>query len=95
MDINEVWGIVANYISPELATVVVVCWIIGFVLKQTPRIPDWSIIYIVTAFSIVFALFLCGFTVQAIIQGILCGAFAVYGNQFIKQFKKSGSAKDV
>lgn len=87
------WNAVLEFINPELLIVVVACWVIGYVLKQTPKIADWSIIYIVTAFAIVFAMFLYGFTVQAIIQGILCGAVAVYSNQLVKQAKKSGEEK--
>lgn len=87
------WNAVLEFINPELLIVVAACWIIGFTLKQTPKVPDWTIIYIVTGVAIVFACLLLGFTVESVIQGILCGAFAVYGNQFIKQFKKSGEDK--
>lgn len=84
------WNAVLEFINPELLIVVAACWIIGFTLKQTPKVPDWTIIYIVTGVAIVFACLLLGFTVQAVIQGILCGAVAVYSNQFIKQFNKRG-----
>jgi len=87
------WNAVLEFINPELLIVVVACWVIGGILKQTPKVPDWSIIYIVTAFAIVFAMFLQGYTIQSLIQGILCGAVAVYGNQLIKQAKKSGEDK--
>lgn len=90
MNLNEVWAIVSSYINPELLIVVAACWIIGFTLKQTPRVQDWTIIYVVTGVAIVFACLLLGFTVQAVIQGILCGAVAVYSNQLIKQFNKRG-----
>lgn len=79
---------ILEYISAELIGVVFACWIIGRVLKQTPLIPDWSIIYLVTLVAIVFACLLLGFTVQSVIQGVLCGAVAVYGNQLVKQGKK-------
>ncbi|RRJ62389.1 hypothetical protein EHV15_05060 [Paenibacillus oralis] len=84
------WNAVLEFINPELLIVVAACWIIGFTLKQTPKVPDWTIIYIVTGVAIVFACLLLGFTVQAVIQGILCGAVAVYSNQFIKQYGKRG-----
>lgn len=82
------WNMVLEYINAELIVVVIACWIIGYVLKRTPLIPDWCIIYLVTIIAIVFACTLLGFTVQSVIQGILCGAVAVYGNQLIKQGKK-------
>ncbi|MEK3867702.1 MULTISPECIES: phage holin family protein [Paenibacillus] len=84
------WNAVMEFINPELMVVVVVCWIIGYWLKQTPKVPDWSIVYIVTLVAIVFAVLMLGFVITSFIQGILCGAVAVYGNQLIKQAKKSG-----
>lgn len=79
------WEEVKNLIDPSLMIVVVACWVIGYALKQTPRVPDWSIIYAVTAVAIVFAISTLGFHAQSVLQGILCGAFAVYGNQLVKQ----------
>lgn len=84
------WNAVLEFINAELLIVVVACWIIGYVLKQTPKVPDWTIIYGVTVVAIVFAVVLLGFTAQSVLQGILCGAVAVYGNQLVKQAKKSG-----
>ena len=77
-----------EFIPPELFIVVVACWVIGYILKQTPHVPDWSIIYIVTLAAIVFVCMMFGFRVDSVIQGILCGAVAVYGNQLVKQAKK-------
>lgn len=59
-------------------------------MKKTPKVPDWSIVYIVTLMAIVFAVLMLGFVITSFIQGILCGAVAVYGNQLVKQAKKSG-----
>jgi len=82
------WSLIFEYINPELIVVVIACWIIGYVFKQTPLIPNWSIPYLVGAIAIVFVCLIQGFTVQAVIQGILCGAVAVYGNQLVKQGMK-------
>lgn len=79
------WNNVFELIDPELLIVVAACWVIGYVLKQTPNIPDWSIVYIVTGFAILSAILMFGLTVESVIQGILCGAFAVYGHQIVKQ----------
>ncbi|MEK4239054.1 phage holin family protein [Paenibacillus sp. FSL H7-0714] len=84
------WNAVANFIKPELLLIVVGCWVIGYILKQTPRVHDWTIIYWVTLAAIINVCFTLGFTIDSFVQGILCGAVAVYGNQFIKQAKKSG-----
>ncbi|WP_340004409.1 phage holin family protein [Paenibacillus sp. FSL K6-0276] len=84
------WNAVMKFINPELMVVVVACWIIGYGLKQTPKVPDWSIVYIVTLIAILFSVLMLGFVITSFIQGILCGAVAVYGNQLVKQAKKSG-----
>jgi pantoate kinase len=82
------WDIINGLIDARLAIVVVACWIIGLVLKKTPGIPDWTIIYIVTAAAIVFVILMLGLTVESVVQGILVGAVAVFGNQLVKQTKK-------
>ena len=82
------WNIVSEFIKPELLMVVAACWIIGYVLKQTPRVPNWTIIYAVTLVAIIIVSFTLGFTVESFLQGILCGAVAVYGNQLVKQTKR-------
>lgn len=84
------WNAIVNLIDPALLIVVAACWVLGYVIKQTPKVPDWSIVYIVTVFAIVVTLLLQGLTITSVLQGILCGAVAVYSNQLIKQAKKSG-----
>jgi len=86
------WNAIVNLIDPSLLVVVAVCWVLGYILKQTPNVPNWSIVYIVSAFAITAVLLLQGITVEAVLQGILCGAVAVYGHQLVAQAKKSGDA---
>ena len=86
------WNAIVNLIDPSLLIVVAVCWVLGFIIKQTPNVPNWSIVYIVSAFAITAVLLLQGITVEAVLQGILCGAVAVYGHQLVTQVKKSGDA---
>jgi 4-hydroxybenzoate polyprenyltransferase len=82
------WETLFALIDPSLLVVVAACWALGYVLKQTPRVPDWTIVYIVTVAAVAVVVALQGFTVQSVIQGILCGAFAVYGHQVVKQTKE-------
>ncbi|MBD2846178.1 phage holin family protein [Paenibacillus sp. IB182496] len=79
------WDQLNAFLDPQLAIVVAACWVIGSMLKQTPRVPNWSIVYLVTAAAIAFTLALTGFTALAVLQGILAGALAVFGHQLIKQ----------
>ncbi|CAM3616000.1 MULTISPECIES: phage holin family protein [Paenibacillus] len=87
------WSIIAQMIDPRLSLVVVACWVIGYVLKQTPKVPNWSIIYVVIVVSILFTAGLIGWSVENIIQGIIAGAFAVFGHQAVKQTAEAISGK--
>ena len=87
------WSAIIQLIEPKLLIVVVACWVLGYILKNTPSVPDWSIVYWVTAFAIVFTIWLLGFVPEAILQGLMCGAVAVYGNQLLKQAKKASDDK--
>ncbi|MNI83396.1 hypothetical protein D3C73_1401930 [compost metagenome] len=82
------WNAVSSFIKPELLLVLTACWVIGYMLKQTPRVPDWTIIYIVTLVAIFVVCLMMGLSSDSVLQGILCGAVAVYGNQLVKQTKK-------
>lgn len=85
------WGIVFEFIDPMLLVVVATCWCLGYILKQTPRIPDWSIVYVITLAAVLLTIWLIGFGPDAIIQGVLCGAFSVYGHQLVKQTKEAAA----
>ncbi|MDK8182128.1 phage holin family protein [Paenibacillus sp. UMB4589-SE434] len=86
------WNIIFELIDPALLIVVAACWVAGYVLKQTPRVQDWTIVYIVTGLAIVMTVWILGFGPQSIIQGILAGAFSVFSHQVIKQTKKGGDS---
>ncbi|WP_053366350.1 phage holin family protein [Bacillus sp. FJAT-27245] len=62
-----------------------VLWIIGFALKKTPRVPDWSIIWFLFGISLVLAWIAFGFNIDAIINGIIAAGTAVFGHQAWKQ----------
>lgn len=86
------WEIINGLIDARLLVVVAACWVIGYILKQTPQVPNWTIIYIVTAVAIVFVILMLGLSVESVVQGILVGAVAVFGNQLVKQTKKGVDA---
>ena len=67
------WSVIFQLIDPRLFMVVAACWVIGYVLKQTPKVPNWSIVYVVMVVSILLTTGLIGWSVENIIQGILAG----------------------
>ncbi|CAM3464456.1 phage holin family protein [Paenibacillus lupini] len=79
------WEDIIDLIDPKLMIVVAACWVIGYMLKQTPFVPDWTIVYAVTAVAIISTCFILGFHVESVLQGVLCGAVSVYGSQLVKQ----------
>ncbi len=84
------WNTIYNLIDARLMIVIALCWVIGYILKRTPRFPDWCIVYVVTFAAVLLTIWLLGFGPESIIQGVLAGAFAVYGNQLVKQARKKG-----
>ncbi|WP_020621170.1 phage holin family protein [Paenibacillus daejeonensis] len=79
------WKVIEELLDPQLGIVLVVCWILGGMLKVTPHVPNWSIVYIVTGIAILLAVMLLGNSTLSYLQGFLCGAVAVYGYELVKQ----------
>ncbi|WP_211184709.1 phage holin family protein [Paenibacillus lemnae] len=84
------WTVIYEMIDPRLLMVVSACWVIGYILKNTPKVPDWSIVYIIIAVAIGLTSWMLGWNVGSVIQGILAGAFSVLGHQAVKQAGKRG-----
>ena len=80
MDFNK-------YIQEDALILVPALYIIGMILKSTPKIKDWLIPYILLVLGISGATLLLGLSVQSVIQGILVSGAAVLANQLIKQAK--------
>ena len=86
-----------SYIAPELAILIPALYALGAIIKHTKKIKDNYIPLILTGVSLVLTcLYVLGtqgisavsiFT--AIVQGLICVAVAVYGNQLIKQLSGS------
>lgn len=74
-----------EYIVQQALIVIPVLLIIGKILKETPKVRDWYIPYILLFFGIILAVALIGFNPDAIIQGVLVAGAAVFGNQLYKQ----------
>lgn len=86
-----------QFIKPELAVLIPALIGLGAILKNTEKIKDNYIPLILTGVSLLLScLYVLGtegitpisiFT--AIVQGLICAACAVYGNQVYKQIKAS------
>lgn len=78
-------NLVLEYISENVYVLVPVLFFIGFLLKQTPKVADWFIPYLLTFVGISFALGLLGVNIEAVIQGILVAAVTIFIHQLLKQ----------
>jgi hypothetical protein len=75
----------STYIMDEALILIPVLMIIGKIVKNTPKIKNWVIPYILLGLGIVLAGFMMGFNAESFIQGILVSGTAVFGHQIVKQ----------
>lgn len=79
-----------EYINGALGGTVIGLYILGFVIKDTPKIPSWLIPYILLVVSgVISPLILGGYNAENIVQAIIAAGLAVYGDQLIKQGKEA------
>jgi hypothetical protein len=82
-------AIIQEYLTAEVLILIPVLWALGYFLKRTPAVKDWLIVWIVVFVGILCSLFLVGFNVNGVIQGILAAAVSVLGYDLLKQTKKA------
>lgn len=80
-----------QYLNENYLMLVPVLWVLGYALKQTPHIPNWSIIWILSTVSLVIGWFAYGFTYDAFANGIIAAGISVFGHQLYKQTKNLNS----
>ena len=76
-----------KYLLKEMLILIPVLYIIGMILKTTPKVRDWLIPWILLVIGVVFAV-LVGMgaemsIVDSIVQGILVTGVTVFANQLI------------
>ncbi|MDU4597208.1 MAG: phage holin family protein [Clostridium sporogenes] len=77
-----------DYIIDQALILIPSLYVLGIMLKQTNKIEDWTIPWILLVIGIVGAVALMGLNINAVIQGILTTGAAVFTNQLIKQNTK-------
>ncbi|WP_442882174.1 phage holin family protein [Clostridium sp.] len=76
---------IMDYIMEQALILIPVLYVLGIMLKQTSKIKDWTIPWILLIVGIAGAIALLGVNANAVIQGILATGAAVYANQLVKQ----------
>lgn len=74
-----------EFVSENMYVLTPVLYFLGTLLKNTPKIPDWLIPYILIIIGIVLAFGLAGISVNSLIQGILVAGATVLAHQLVKQ----------
>lgn len=78
-----------EFIAENALLLIPVLNVIGAIIKKTDKIPDKYIPFILLFFGILGAIAILGLSPESVVQGILITGAAVYGNQIVKQIKKS------
>jgi len=88
-------SVLQAFIKPEMGILLAALWVVGYAVKKFPKIADEWIIFIVSAVGILGASAISkSFSVDSVLQGIICAACAVYGNQTIRQIQKMNNKED-
>jgi len=92
---NELYILVKQYIQPEMLIVVPALLFLGWMMKSTPKVPDWLIPYVNTIVGILVGIAMTPTIVDGIIQGILVSAMSVLVYNLFRQWKrKNGTASN-
>lgn len=74
-----------NYITENALILVPALYVLGMIIKNTEKIADRFIPLILLIAGIAGGIYIIGFNIEAVIQGILVTGSAVYTNQLFKQ----------
>lgn len=76
---------IVEFVHGDALILVPFLWIIGAILKKTPRIHNWLIPWILLIISIISSSILMSFTMDSIIQGVISTGVAVFGHELFKE----------
>lgn len=82
-----------DFLSQNYYMLVPALWVIGYALKQTPFVPDWSILWILVIISVTVGSIAYGFSINGVINGIIAAGVAVLGHQMMKQTIEGASVR--
>lgn len=77
-----------QFVPEQLFILIAVLYVLGMFFKSIPKIPDWTIPWILLVISIVGAIGIEGFSIMAVFEGIICCGVSTLTNQLIKQTQK-------
>ncbi len=78
-----------EFITENALLLVPVLNVLGAIMKGVEKLPDKYIPLVLLLFGILGAVAILGLSAESVVQGILVTGTAVYGNQVVKQLKKT------
>ncbi|MEC6747322.1 phage holin family protein [Marinilactibacillus sp. XAAS-LB27] len=82
---------ILKFIFDEGLIMIPTLYVLGMFMKDSKKLPDWTIPFILLFISLILTpLLIGGFTAENIVQGILVTGAAVLGDQLVKQYSKGG-----
>ncbi len=78
-----------EFITENALLLIPVLNILGTIIKNTEKIPNKYIPLILLGVGILGAIAILGISPESVVQGVLVTGTSVYGNQVVKQLKKS------
>ena len=76
---------VAQFIVKDAYILIPVLYVIGLLLKRTPKVADWLIPWILLGLGMAGGFFLSDMHFKGLLQGVLITGVTVFSNQLYKQ----------
>jgi len=76
---------IMSFIVKDAYILIPVLYVIGVLLKKTPRLADWLIPWILLALGMTGGFFLGDMQLIGLLQGVLVTGVTVFSNQLYKQ----------
>ncbi|SHE78703.1 phage holin family protein [Clostridium fallax] len=76
---------ILQFVPQNIMILIPAIYILGIFLRNSPKIKNWTIPWILMVLGILGSIVIEGFSFLAIIQGIIVAGMAVFTNQIVKQ----------
>lgn len=76
---------IIKFITEEALVLMPVLFILGLLLKNTPKVADWTIPWVLLTLGVAGSILIVGDVLQGIVQGVLVAGATVLTHQLVKQ----------
>ena len=81
----DIVSLVQKLLMEQALILVPVLMFFGYLLKRTPRVPNWLIPWVLMVLGVIGGLFVIGLGLEGALQGIIAAGVAVYSHQLYRQ----------